>query len=217
MKKYANAISGIPIPDRIKALPVSPKGFPVPWFVAWANGVPDFRVIDTPKIAKAVKQRLCFTCGQPLGVNLAVTIGPMCAINRTISEPPSHRDCAVFSATACPFLSNPKTKRNTRDLPDDIQDAAGFGIKRNPGAIAVWITRDVRLFKVDNGVLFRFGDPSEVLWFAEGRKATRAEVQASIDSGLPILRELAEKQGDEAIAALALQTERARQFLPAAP
>ena len=214
MDEYAASIRRVPMPDRIRRLPLSPKGMPVPWFVAWIDGTPDFRVIGPGKIAEAWNRKRCWVCGDPLGVNLAMTLGPMCAINRTISEPPAHRECAVFSCEACPFLANPRTKRNEAGLPDDMQFAPGLGIRRNPGAMAVWITRKVRPFKVSNGTLFTFDDPSEVIWFANGRKATRAEVDHSISTGLPILFAEAEKEGPKAVAALNAAIVRAEKYLP---
>lgn len=219
------SIRDIPMPDRIAALPISPTGFPVPWFVAWidiiapdgtTSRVPDFRVIGPSKIAIAHNRKRCWVCGEPLGKQFAMTIGPMCAINRVISEPPSHRDCALYSAQACPFLSNPRMRRNEKDLPLDAQDPAGNGIRRNPGAMAVWITRSYRPFRTDNGVLFSFEDePEEVLWFAEGRKATREEVQRSIDSGLHLLVEEAAAQGAAAVTALHRAVVDTQKYLPA--
>jgi hypothetical protein len=211
---YNQSIRDIPMPERIARLPVSPKGFPVPRFVAWFDGVPDFRVVDTPYIVRAVKRKLCWVCGEPLGRTFAMTLGPMCAITRTISEPPAHRECAVFSAQACPFLSNPRARRNENELPDHVP-APGFGLQRNPGAAAVWVTRSYTAFKSGKGVLFTFADPEEVLWFAEGRKASRAEVQASIDSGYHFLVAAAEKDGPAAMADLSRQTAEAMQYLPA--
>ena len=41
----------------MQALPIDRRGFPVPWFVSWDDGGPDFRVIDRGKIVQAVKQR----------------------------------------------------------------------------------------------------------------------------------------------------------------
>jgi hypothetical protein len=38
------------------------------------------------------------------------------------------------------------------------------------------------------------GEPSQVEWWAEGRPATREEVQRSIDSGLPALEAVARTQ-----------------------
>jgi hypothetical protein len=213
--EYNASIRHIETPDRIKRLAVSPKGFPVPWFVAWIDGVPDFRVIERGRIADAVKRKRCWVCGEPLGRTFAMTLGPMCAINRTISEPPSHRDCAVYSAIACPFLSNPRMRRREVGLPEEAHEMPGNGIKRNPGAVAVWLTRGYRPFKVGDGVLFTFDDPTEVLWFAEGRPAKRDEVEASIRSGFPLLETEAEKQGPQAIAALHRMTANALKYLPA--
>lgn len=217
-----------PIPPKVARLPRDHRGFPVPWFVQWfdngepcdfGKGTPDFRVADARKLATAVKQNRCYVCGETLGQYKAFVIGPMCAINRTIAEPPNHRDCAIFSATACPFLSRPRMKRNTKDIPDVAVDAPGFGIKRNPGVACVWITKSYRLTRAhagNAGVLFMLGIPTEVLWFAEGRAATRDEVMTSIDSGYPLLVEMAEKEGSAALAALAAYRNRAMPLLPAA-
>lgn len=213
--EYNASMRNIDMPERIKRLPISPKGFPVPWFVAFINGVPDFRVVAEGKIVEAVKKNKCWTCGEPLGVYKAMILGPMCAINRTISEPPSHKECAIYSAVACPFLSNPKMRRNACSLPEGTKDAAGNGIKRNPGAVAVWITKEFRPFKAHNGILFTFSDPEEVLWFAEGRTATREEVEASIYSGLPLLEADAVAEGPKALAALRSRTLEAMKYLPA--
>jgi hypothetical protein len=211
---YNEKIRAIEMPDRIKALPVSSAGFPVPWFVSWESGEPDFRVIKRNALRDAVYRGRCWICGGPLGRTFAMTIGPMCAINRTISEPPSHRDCAVFSAIACPFLSNPRMRRNAVDLPEERVLPPGEGIARNPGACAVWITRSFQPFKARGGVLFNLGEPLEVLWFAEGRAATRDEVMASIRSGLPLLEAAAALEGPDALADLAAMTDDAMRLLP---
>ena len=212
---YNASIRGIPMPPHIQKLPVSPKGFAVPWFVAWVDGVPDFRIVGPNKIATAHKHKLCWICGERLGRNFAMTLGPMCIINRTISEPPSHRDCAIYAAKACPFLSNPRMRRNTVGISDAAYGGAGEGIERNPGVVAVWITRSYRPFKAFNGVLFTFDDPDEVHWFAEGRTALRSEVEASINSGIHFLEDAASAEGPSALADLSRMTAKARQYLPA--
>src|ERR1041385_2432550 len=93
------------LPARLRKLPVE-RGYPVPWFVAFVDGHYDFRVIGPGKIARAVQENRCWICGDTLGSYLCFPIGPMCAINRVTSEPPSHRECAEWSARACPFLLN---------------------------------------------------------------------------------------------------------------
>jgi hypothetical protein len=182
----------------------------VPWFVAWEDGVPDFRVVAPGNIRDAVRFGLCWVCGQPAGQYKAFVLGPMCAVNRVSSEPPSHRDCAVYSATHCPFLATPGMRRREPGGPAGTRPPPGLMITRNPGVALVWVTRSYRLQRVPGGVLFEIGDPLEVLWFAQGRPATRAEVDASIETGLPALREQAERDGpgatrllDAAVAAVA--------------
>lgn len=190
-----------PLPRRISKLPVDSRGYPVPWFVQWLDGKPDFRVIGKGKLAEAYHDHLCWICGEPVGKFLAFTIGPMCAINRISSEPPAHRECAEFSAKACPFLTRPQVERRAGGIPEGLTlaDRAGISVERNPGVALIWITKRFSPFNAGNGVLFRVGPPEEVLWFAEGRKATWQEVIDSIESGLPILREYADKDGLDAV------------------
>jgi len=214
------------IPDRIKRLPIDPqRGLPVPWFVAWIDGKPDFRVIDDGKFVDAVKFKRCWVCGQEMGRNCSFVLGPMCAVTRTSPEPPSHHDCAVYSAVTCPFLSIPDMRRREKGLPVGHVPAPGCGIKRNPGVALVWTTRSWKLIRGQTadgggnpGVLVSVGDPSETLWFCEGRAATRAEIDASMESGLPLLYDAdrGRPQEAEAHAELARMVEDARKYLPAA-
>ena len=219
-----------PLPARIARLPVDARGFPVPWFVEWLHpdgkpfasisdpvrpgDYPDFRVVDARKMRLAVRNRLCWVCGGPLGRHLAFVIGPMCAVNKTSGEPPSHRECALFSATACPFLSKPQMVRRKNDLPDEISKPAGTMIERNPGVTLLWYTRRHELIRDRNGYLWRLGRPFKMEWFCRGRPATREEVMGSIESGLPALQEVATKQGYGAVAELEAQTAAALRYVP---
>jgi hypothetical protein len=208
----------------MRSLHVSAQGYPVPWFVAWLSehgaprrrgeGTPDFRVIHAGAIETAIRSRVCWLCGEPLGAYTAFVIGPMCAVNRVSSEPGSHLDCANFAARACPFLADPKRRRRVNDLPADGVAPAGVGLARNPGVALVWSTKRFKVSEVGNGVLFDLGDPEQVFWWAEGRRATRAEVRASIDGGLPALQSMADFEGPHAAAALAEAVRRAEQWLP---
>ena len=216
------------VPERMRSLPIR-RGYPVPWFVAMVDGDYHFPTADGRKFALAVKKRLCWVCGQPLGKSVAFVIGPMCVVNRTTSEPPCHRECAEFSAKGCPFLARPHMKRSV-DVPEGATQPAGIALDRNPGAMTVWITREYFLRRVPpevfrdsageeravgGGYLFRIGAPLEVLWFSQGRAATRAEVMASIDSGLPLLRRVAEAE-EGGIEHLEEQYKRALPLLPVA-
>lgn len=209
------------LPARIQRLPVNKAGYRVPWFADQTGPDEwDFRVVRKDGIALAHNNKLCWVCGDVMGAYKAFVIGPMCVINRVSSEPPSHRDCALFSVQACPFLTRPNMRRRTTGIDDDTFWAPGIMVERNPGASAVWTTKKYRAERVPaahgKGVLFDIGDPVRVEWFAEGRPATRVEVEKSIEEGYPLLLEAAEKDGPSGLAHLAKATEAARKLLPAA-
>jgi hypothetical protein len=84
-------------------------------------------------------------------------------------------------------------KRRDKHLPPETVDPAGVFIRRNPGVAAVWVTRYNKwhVRKVPNGILFDIGEPDWVEWYALGQPATRDQVLASFDSGMPALHEAA--------------------------
>jgi hypothetical protein len=207
-----------PLPARMRLLPLDARKIPVPWFVAWENGVPEFRAMDPLKWRLAMSSSLCWVCGQALGRHRIFVIGPMCAINRTTSEPPCHLECAEWSARNCPFLSRPSMRRQA-DSDERLQEtAAGLPIARNPGVTLLWCTRrgGYYPFATRNGSLIRLAEPDRVVWFAEKRPATRAEVLASIAGGLPILRDQAAKDGPDALRQLDRMQVLAERWYPTA-
>lgn len=204
------------MPTRIRRLPVDPsRRLPVPWFASWVDGKPEFRYVRPERYAEAVQRELCWICGQPMGRFRAFSIGPMCCINRVSSDPPSHRDCAIYATRACPFMANPRSVRRETGQPGRLGQPAGIMIKRNPGVVLVWITKRYVIKREPDGMLFRLGDPEEALWFAEGRPATRTEVMASIDSGYPQLLEVAAAESPEAVLKLDAMRDAAMRWLPA--
>jgi hypothetical protein len=202
------------MPDRIAKLPRDEVGRPVPRFVATVDGKPDFRIMDPEHLRRAIRLGVCWTCGETLGGHKHFVIGPMCAVNRVSAEPPSHNDCATYSAQACPFLTNPNKTRREANMPQTAEPA-GVMIARNPGVTLVWGTKKHTVFgDGGGGILFNIGEPTSVAWYTEGREATRSEVLASIDSGLPILREMAVEEGPRAVGKLDAMVERAMVYLP---
>jgi hypothetical protein len=178
------------------------RGYPVPWFVDYVNGEPEFRAMDLRKFVRAVNEKLCWVCGNALFSEMIFVVGPMCALNRISSEPPSHRECARFSARYCPFLSRPSMERRESGLIDK-KAAPGLMIERNPGVSLLWFARrytpiqvpDIESVGAKAGILFQMGRPFRTEWYREGREATRAECLESINSGLPIFHAANEKQG----------------------
>lgn len=202
-----------PLPKGVRKLPLDPRGYPIPWFVD-QTGVIDFRIVDERKRRQAIHQSLCWVCGGPLDRMFAFVIGPMCAVNRISSEPPSHVSCAEFSARACPFLSKPSAKRREGGMPEEATPPPGVAIMRNPGVALVWVTDSYEIRRVGDGVLLKIGNPRGVLWFCEARQATRVEVLKGIETGLPQLMDSAKLQGPDAVAALERALERAMKLVP---
>lgn len=206
-----------PIPPRMQLLPIEARGYPVPWFVEWINGVPDFRVMDRRKWGHAIRFGNCWLCGEPCGVSRTFVIGPMCAVTRTTSEPANHFECAEFAAKACPFMTLPRAKYRTANLPEKRQEAAGMPLDRNPGVTCLWTTREFSVFRAyggNAGQLIHIGEPREVAWFCEGRTATRAEIWHSVETGLPLLEQSAREQeaAEHRTDCLAALAEKVREF-----
>lgn len=200
----------VPLPMRLRGRPRDHRGYIVPFFVTWfdttgtqcrdGEGTPDFRVISPKKWNVCLRERKCWLCGQPLGKYLTFAIGPMCAITRTTSEPACHLDCARYAAQVCPFMIRPKMVRNEKDLPVN-RSIPGISLDRNPGVMCLWTTLKYTVFRdhTGKGKLIQVGDPENVEWWAQARRATRSEIMDSVDGGLPILREMAQRDGLEAV------------------
>lgn len=213
----AERLAAVPMPPRIAALKRDRRGYPIPRFIdrsADRDGEPDFRIMDGAYMARCIRNRICWICGDKLGRYMTFPIGPMCAINRNIAEPPSHLECCHYSAKVCPFLSVPEMRRIERGKLEGTW-VSGEMIARNPGAICLWTVEQYRSWKPRPGeLLFDIGEPVAVEWWARGRLATRAEVDASIDSGMPLLEESAREQPG-AMEELAKYVQRAQHYLPA--
>lgn len=200
------SIRDIVIPERMIHRPVSKQGYPVPYFVAKnKEGEWDFRVIYPETAIHCMRRNACWMCGKPLGTHKVFVAGPMCVATRTSAEPPCHLECARYAAVACPFLSQPRMRRNELDLPEGHQAPAGHAIMRNPGVAACYITRTWKPFRDGKGgILIRMGNPERVEWYAQRRAATRDEVTESVASGAVLLvKESPPEEYDDIMAAIA--------------
>lgn len=209
MTELNQSIINIPIPDRMKNLPISDRGFPLPWFVPWHDGKPEPHLADPDKFRRAHQYRLCWCCGHPMTRHLAFVLGPMCAISRISGDPACHKECAEYAIKACPFLVNPRTRRN----PNGPVDYKSPDMNpRNPGIGMVWVTHT---YDVYEGV-FRIGQPVSVSFWREGRAATRGEVIEALDIALPLLREDADRFGSHARNDVEANYRKAMELIPAA-
>ena len=204
------------IPARLSRLPRTPAGLPIPWFVAWEGARYDFRVVDARKIRPAVQHRLCWLCGQQMGRMMCFVVGP------DVRREPGEQRAADASGLRrirparlpIPDPAQPGAARPR--WPDAGGSAhAGTAILRNPGVSALYVTRSFTVATVPGGILFDMGAPEEVAWWSQGRAATRAEVEHSIATGLPILEAEADRDGVAAHQALAGAVVQAMRLLPA--
>lgn len=191
-----------PIPQSMQDLPRDPRGYPIPFFVMWFDGKPDFRISDMRNIYRCTLERLCMICGKPLPSDEGVfAMGPLSTINRANDEPPMHRVCAEFSAQTCPWMLRPGMKRITKPMPDGTLDAAEQNarelVQSTPGAVysgapEVWSLYDASHYTVevmDNKTLMFFlGPPREMYWYRAGRRATYDEVVDALSAGAAFLR-----------------------------
>lgn len=205
------------MPRRMLARPRQ-RGIPVPWFSAkMPEGGYDLRLANKNKIPIAIKQNLCWICGQNMGTRYAFAIGPMCCVNRVTSEPPAHRECALWAIEVCPSLGQRQLVRRETNMPEGREKAAGYMIEDLPGVTCLYVTRDYTPFQLETGILIDMGEPIEVTWWRHSRLATRAEVEEAFAAGYPALEEMAQKEGGDAIAGLEKRLAVARELLPKAP
>lgn len=178
--------TGLPpgLPNRMKSLPRDARGAPIPFFTAVIDGKYDFRVIDPETMKACVQDHLCFVCGQRLPARGSGTfvVGPAGLMNRISGEPPSHFDCAEWSARACPFLANPNKERRTTAIPEATTELGGTHVMENPGVAAVITAQGWSIISDGGeGILWRMDYIKSVVWRAQGREASRSEVTEAID------------------------------------
>lgn len=170
-----------PLPRHMQGLPLDERGYPVPYFVQWIDGKPDFRLLDQEKFAKARVNGLCSVCGHKLGKFKSFVGGPMNVLQKLSGEPPMHRDCALFSVKACPFLLYPLSKRRDANLPPEsrpVGEETDIFYEDNPGITSIWTCTAYRESRT--GRTFHFIDMTSLEWFTEGRGATADEIKTAL-------------------------------------
>ncbi|MGB4823471.1 MAG: hypothetical protein WBP82_01015 [Leuconostoc mesenteroides] len=176
------------IPERIKKLPIQ-NGFPVPWFVAKIEDKYDFRVVDSSKLMVAVKEGLCWICGEKLGYTFTFILGPMGFINRINSEPPSHKECAKFAIINCPFLNHTEKARRENNMPEVIF-TEGHDLYQ-PEVMVMYSTKSYKLYKsfTNKTPYFSVGDAVQIEWFTEARPSTYNEIVDALELGFIKIKE----------------------------
>ena len=171
-------------------------GFHVPYFVAWyrdkrhvderePGAVPSFPTIDKDREALCRRRSYCWICGKKLGAFKAFVVGPLAALQRISSEPPSHRECAVYAVQVCPFMVGGHDMRE--DPIHEGQDVIEEMSPKNEQLNVIWICRDYTLTPLDPSrgmFIYQMGDPVGVLVYHRGQPATLAQTMERVRSAI---------------------------------
>jgi len=160
-------VSDVPMPRAVAARPRDERGYPVLAITPWEDGQPRFAATGTSRTYICAVERRCSVCG------LVMADGPVwrvvsgaeadaiaearaagqAYVNRLATvEAPGHRDCMLYAAVVCPYLSRPTARRgDAAELPGLV---AGRGDQRGLGGAVVGFDRVE--FRLADVVLFRF-------------------------------------------------------------
>lgn len=104
----------IPIPERMKHLPVDRRGLPIPVIVMWTDdGEPLFAANDEGERQRVIRQDLCQICGGRLNRGRWFTGGmiSVCATHGVNLDSGMHDECVHYALHVCPYLAAPKYGR----------------------------------------------------------------------------------------------------------
>lgn len=114
------------MPTSIQHLPLDPRGYPVPVTVPWASGRPKFASMSSARTLLIARHGLCGICGLALGAGEpywrnsdaddadifeAVLEAGTDVVGIRSPEAGGHRECVLFAAMTCPFLSQDASRR----------------------------------------------------------------------------------------------------------
>jgi hypothetical protein len=122
----------VPIPDKMKDLPVDDRGYPIPWTVLRgpSDGKPHFAINVEELRLKSIRERLCPICGVRLYRGFWFVGGPGSALHPhgAYIDPPLHKECAEYALKVCPYLAAPRYSGRVDDRTLKAADRARIPI-----------------------------------------------------------------------------------------
>ena len=104
------------VPKLMQDLQIDERGYPIPYFVPFVNGKPNFKYQDAKKKEICRKYMKCHICGNRLfDKSFWFICGPLGYLNHVSSDEAMHEDCARFSMKYCPHLVNLKAERKVTE------------------------------------------------------------------------------------------------------
>jgi hypothetical protein len=112
---------GNEIPKELAHLKIDERGYVIPFFVAFVDNKPDFRLLSTTKQDLCIDKKLCAICGKKLLDKIYFFLsGPHGLNNRISSDPAMHKVCAEYSLVACPHMYLQKAQRRDVDIEKSV-------------------------------------------------------------------------------------------------
>lgn len=144
------------IPKSLSHLKIDKRGYPIPYFVGYINGEPEFRLTDARKQHKCIEKKLCGICGKKITSGVYVFIsGILGYTNRISSDPAMHESCARFSLEICPHLHFEKTDRRENGIEHIKQDVAGMVLTK-PKILMLARADKYKDFKAEQSTLIKY-------------------------------------------------------------
>lgn len=125
----------IPIPKELSHLKVDKRGYPVPFFVSYIKGEPEFRFLNPDRLQMIFDTKVCNICGKKLPKDYCYFIsGPLGLKNCVATDGGMHRVCAEFSLQACPHIFFQKAQYRENDERGKIAAAntPAYQVKEKP-------------------------------------------------------------------------------------
>jgi hypothetical protein len=107
-------VQAVPIPPKMRRLPLDPRGYPVPYIVQRdLDHRPFFVINDAVKSHGCATRGLCSICGGKLERDIWLIGGPGAAFHEhgAYLDPPMHYTCATYALRVCPYLGTRYTGR----------------------------------------------------------------------------------------------------------
>ncbi|MCS4088622.1 hypothetical protein [Rhizobium sp. BK176] len=125
----------VAIPERMRSLPVDPRGYPVPVVVTRdRNGKPNFAANDESIRQTLFREDRCGICGGKLLRGRWSVGGPGSALHPdgAFLDPPMHYECARYAVQVCPYLAMPSYSKSVSKIAPMSYGPSKVGISYNP-------------------------------------------------------------------------------------
>jgi hypothetical protein len=192
----------IQVPERMAALPLDRRGYPVPVNVDRdKNGVPNFAVNNVETRHRLFKEDRCGICGGKLLRGRWAIGGPGSVLHPdgALLDPPMHHECATYAVQACPYLAIPAYTKSVTRLKEDeiglykgnlVHNPTKIGGRPDLFVLAMFIGQKLSL-EPDGGIRsYKPKRPYRAMeYWQDGERMTDEEGQAAVDAYMEASRQ----------------------------